>query len=273
MNENPRSLQDGQEGRGSVNVVVRQGGHVLRPLGEWSAAVQALLQRLSERGFVYSPRVLGVEEGRERLTYIDGQVAMWPWPECLLASSGLEQIGCMLRSYHDAVGDYEPQPHARWRDPAAKWHPGMVIRHGDLGPWNMVWESGRLVGLIDWDLAEPGYPVEDLAQAAWYCVPLRAANGCRDAGVDPGSVADRMECLCASYGIDPDLVLEAVTALERKEISRTKRLASQGVEPWVGFHSRGDADEIEQELRWLNAVTQGVQQGARLDALKHATRH
>jgi Ser/Thr protein kinase RdoA (MazF antagonist) len=56
-------------------------------------------------------------------------------------------------------------------------------RHGDLGPWNMVWASGTLVGLIDWDFAEPGLAIDDVAQAAWNCVPLRPESVCEAAGI------------------------------------------------------------------------------------------
>jgi len=33
--------------------------------------------------------------------------------------------------------------------------------HGDFGPYNMIWDAGRLAGLIDFELARPGRPIED----------------------------------------------------------------------------------------------------------------
>ena len=52
----------------------------------------------------------------------------------------------------------------------------MIIRHGDLGPWNTVWEGETLNGVIDWDFAGPAYPLSDVGQFAWYSVPLRGED-------------------------------------------------------------------------------------------------
>lgn len=38
-----------------------------------------------------------------------------------------------------------------------------VLVHGDAGPGNFLFENGRMTSLIDWELAHPGDPMEDLA--------------------------------------------------------------------------------------------------------------
>ncbi len=38
-----------------------------------------------------------------------------------------------------------------------------VLVHGDAGPGNFLFEQGRMTALIDWELAHPGDPMEDLA--------------------------------------------------------------------------------------------------------------
>lgn len=263
MIKHPRSLEDGQIGRGSVNTVQRQGDVIVRPTGPWSPAIHDLLKHLARVGFPYAPRLVGVDlDGKkEYLTYIHGEVAMRPWPDYLRTCSGLEQIGTMLRKYHDCVSDFKPQSNSSWRDPEVVWVDGMIVRHGDLGPWNIVWESGRLMGLIDWDMAEPGYPLDDLAQAAWCCIPLRPKERCNDAGIDINDLQNRLDCLCGSYGIDSQKVIKHLFFLEKSEIDRTNRLAAQGVEPWVGFKDRGDIKEMTAELDWLHTMTQCAQQG------------
>lgn len=35
-----------------------------------------------------------------------------------------------------------------------------IVIHGDVGPWNLVWRDGELVGLIDWEYATIGSPRE-----------------------------------------------------------------------------------------------------------------
>jgi hypothetical protein len=60
--------------------VIRLGDTVRRPTQPWTPAVHALLQHLEEVGFPYSPRVLGIDkEGREILTYLDGESGPQSW--------------------------------------------------------------------------------------------------------------------------------------------------------------------------------------------------
>ncbi|MGI5224335.1 hypothetical protein [Actinoallomurus sp. CA-142502] len=60
--------------------VVRLGDTVRRPTHPWTPAVHALLGHLEQVGFPYSPRLLGTdEEGREVLTYLDGESGPEGW--------------------------------------------------------------------------------------------------------------------------------------------------------------------------------------------------
>lgn len=52
--------------------------------------------------------------------------------------------------------------------PPAMSPPAFV--HGDAGPGNFLFENGRMTALIDWELAHPGDPVEDLAWFSMRCV-------------------------------------------------------------------------------------------------------
>ena len=85
----------------------------------------------------------------------------------------LTDLGGWLRAYHDAVQGF------RVRDAAFSWGPaapdaGMLVTHGDLGPWNLLHQSGRLSGVIDWDSARYGDPLDDVAELALEAVPLHA---------------------------------------------------------------------------------------------------
>ena len=186
------------------------------------------------------------------LTYIEGEVAIRPWPEFVRMDSGIVQLGTFLRSYHRAITKYTPQPDAQWRVPDVKWQPGQIIRHGDLGLWNTVWKKGKLVGCIDWDFAEPGYPIEDVAQLAWYSAPLLPDKKCRETGVEPGKIQiSRMHLLCQTYGIDSEEVIDTLIEVQQREIDRIIKLGGAHVYPWSEFLKRGDAASIKSEMSWL----------------------
>lgn len=45
-----------------------------------------------------------------------------------------------------------------------------VLAHGDAGPGNFLFDQGRMTALLDWELAHPGDPMEDLAWFSMRCV-------------------------------------------------------------------------------------------------------
>jgi len=179
---------------------------------------------------------------------------MRPWPPVLASGDGLWQLARWVRDYHDAVADFVPPAHAAWFVPGVTWQPGQIIRHGDLGPWNSVWRDGVLVGFIDWDFAEPGTALDDVAQLAWYAVPLRGPDAARAAGLaEDCDLQARLDMLCQGYGVSSAAVLGALERLIAREIARLDDFGSAGVEPWSGFRERGDEAVLAEELKWLSA--------------------
>jgi hypothetical protein len=163
-------------GEGSVTAAHRVGATAPRATWLWTPAVPSLLGYLAAHGCT-APRVLGVDgQGCGVLSYLEGGIATRPRPDVLRSGDGLIQVGRTLRDYHDAVAGFRPPSGAVWRTPGAPAK-GEVIRHGDLGPWNSAWRQNRLVGLIDWDFAEPGSRLQDAAQAGTSrsCGPTRTA--------------------------------------------------------------------------------------------------
>jgi hypothetical protein len=240
---------------GSVNRVVRVGDTVRRPTGPWTEAVHRLLAHLQRVGFDGAPRVLGIDEqGREVLTYLDGVPARRPWPAALRRDEGLAQVGQMLRSYHRAVEKYRPAGESCWRSGIADIKTDEVVSHGDLGPWNSVWKDDRLVGFIDWEFAEPRRRIEDVAEVAWYFVPLRGERGWREAGWRAApDLGTRLGVLCAAYGeYAPADLLDAVSEHQQFEQRRTIELGGAGVSPWDVFLGRGDVEQMDDEQAWLD---------------------
>lgn len=247
-------IEDGATDRGSVTVVRRVGETIRRPTGEWTPAVHALLTHLEVVGFTGAPRVLGIDGADEVLSLLHGEPALTPWPQALRSPAGIGELGRWLRGYHDAVRSFRPPAEARWQGQERKWQPGMVIRHGDLGPWNSVWDANRLTGFIDWDFAGPGHAIDDLAQLAWYAVPLRPLDRQRRASVTGAdTLRARLNLLCAAYGAHPKAVLDALDTLQSREAARIERLGRQGDKPWAMFLARGDVDEMRAEQSWARS--------------------
>ena len=250
---------------GSVNQVTRVGDTVRRGTGPWTPAVHALLDHLAGAGFRYSPQVHGIDaRGREVLSYIAGTPASRPWPAVMLGDDGLRQLGRMLRELSEAVADFTPPPDAVWRTRVS--HPDLPpppdgpVRHGDIGPWNTIWDGDRLIGVIDWDFAEPSPPLWDLAKAAWFCVPMRGGDtGWRICGVtSEPSLRDRLRVLCDAYGARVGDVLDATVAMRDLELRRIAVLGREGAEPFATFLNRGDVAELEAEAAWLAERREGL---------------
>ncbi|MFE5485513.1 phosphotransferase [Streptomyces sp. NPDC056527] len=247
-------IEDGATDKGSVTTVRRIGDTIRRPAGEWTPAVHALLTHLETVGFTRAPRVLGADGTDEVLSLLHGEPAFTPWPSVLRSTAGIGELGRWLREYHDAVRDFQPPADARWLGQEDESRPGMVIRHGDLGPWNSVWSGDRLAGFIDWDFAAPGHALDDLAQLAWYAVPLRSVEQQRRASITgEHTLRSRLEALCAAYGAQPSAVLDALDAVQSREAERIERLGRLGHEPWATFLARGDVPEMLAERSWLRS--------------------
>src|SRR5262249_47368543 len=125
--------------------IVRRGDRLLRPMGPWSPAVHEYLRHLEAAGFAGSPRVLGTENNREVLTFIDGDVAadphrqpchghrLLPMPGPICPSGGPH----LPRTLLPGAGGSRPAITSSRFAPRPP-QPGEVVSHGDLGPWNTV---------------------------------------------------------------------------------------------------------------------------------------
>ena len=137
-----------------------------RPLRPTSPATKALLDHLERVGFDGAPRYLGVDDcGREVLSFIPGQAAIAPYPDWALTDDALVSVAQLLRRYHDAVASFDPSGH-RWPHPLPRRFDHGLVSHNDPNLDNVIFENGRAVALIDFDLASPGSVAWDLACSA-----------------------------------------------------------------------------------------------------------
>lgn len=178
--------------------VVRVGDTVRRPKGPSSPFVAALLAHLEQKGFHGAPRHLGTDEsGRDVFEYLPGWVParFRRWRDDTIAAAG-----ALLRGLHDATRD----------SPLKGAHP--VVCHHDPGPNNAVFGDGVPVAFIDFDMAAPGDPLEDLGYAAWtWCVSGKPG------APPPGEQARQVRVLADAYGLTGDREGLLGAILDRQE--------------------------------------------------------
>jgi Ser/Thr protein kinase RdoA (MazF antagonist) len=234
--------------------VVRVGQTVRREAGPWTPTHQALLAHLQNKGFA-APVPLGLDDqGREVASWLPGRASNWPWPPALLATEGARAVGALLRAYHAAVADFAPRAPAVWRHGPQPIALGEIALHGDFGPHNLIWSPDELVGVIDFELARPGRPIEDAGFSVVRVAQLRPDPATRPPGFDtPPDRRVRLEAFAAGYGAAcSDLVAAALQA-QHDEIDRIARLGGAGLEPWATFRRRGLEATAREELNWIEA--------------------
>ncbi len=243
---------------GNVGTVVRVGKTVRRTTGTWTPAVHELLTHLEAVDFAYSPRVLGLDDrGREILTYIDGETVgpSHPWPSWAWSDAALTQTAAIMREYHEAVAGFRPVGEQMWRFGSGSLARDEIVCHNDIAPYNIVWRDGRVVGIIDWDMAGPGTPSWDVACAAWTFTPLHTPEHARELGA-PLDAGQRLRLLCDTYGLaDRSPLLEVIGDRMDASILGIESWAARGEAAFVQMISDGHvarmvADRAELASQW-----------------------
>ncbi|MGZ8718442.1 MAG: phosphotransferase [Aeromicrobium sp.] len=190
---------------GNVGGATRVGRTVRRPTGPWTPAVHELLDYLRAIGLRGIPDVLGIDDqGRESLSYVEGRGVMVD--NEVVLDNVLEEAVVWLREFHDLVEGFRPDGPRVWRGGEATLGDDEIICHNDPGAYNWIVQSGHFVAMIDWDVAGPGSPIDDLAFLAWTAIPLY-----REIPLD--DLVRRLEILVDAYGEwGPMTILDAVVA-------------------------------------------------------------
>lgn len=236
----------------------RVGATVRKPVAEATPAVHALLRHLHDHGFTRAPRPLGIDdEGREVLSFLEGATVgtARPWPAWAHSPEALVAAGRWLREFHDAARTFVPPPDPHWFGGRTDLHPGEVVGHHDAAPYNAVWGDGDLVGFIDWDLAHPGEPLEDLAFLALTWVPLTARDVAAADGFPPDlDRAARLRALLTAYGFQGGTaqVLDAVRQRAVDHAAGLRQAAADGYGPAADLVAEGVADAFDRAVRELD---------------------
>ena len=249
-------------GMGSGGAVVRVGATVRRPWRPETPAVHAFLDHLEAVGFDGAPRYLGTDDqGRAVLTYVEGDVAIPPFPGWAASGALLASVADLQRRLHEAARSFEPAPDAVWdRANLPPAGPGAIVCHNDLCIENVVVRDGVAVAFIDFDFAAPNDPLIDIAIAARHWVPFRDPVDMFDtwAGVD--QVA-RLRAFCDVHGLDAAArgrVVEAGKDFLDRALVSVRTRAESGLPLYVAFWEGGYADQNRRSRAWLDAVSDAV---------------
>ncbi|MEU1166246.1 phosphotransferase [Streptomyces sp. NPDC005921] len=207
---------------GMVNAgaVVRRGAVVERPAPRTVRALHPYLLALEGHGFGAAPTPVGLTaDGRERLTFIPGDVALPPFPRWAMTRTALRSVGSLLRRLHEASATIPVAADVAWPRDLADPEGGTMLCHNDVCLENVVFRDGRAAGLIDFDLAAPGRPLWDVAMTARYWVPMldpESATALHPAGLDAPT---RLRILADGYGLSrqdraelPDVIEQATAS-------------------------------------------------------------
>jgi Ser/Thr protein kinase RdoA (MazF antagonist) len=232
---------------GNMNAVERSGDTVLRQAGPWTPTVHRYLDYLRMAGVTWAPRPLGIEGERERLSFIDGDVPVYPLPDWVWQESILTDGAKRLRQLHDASVGFALDG-AVWQSRAKI--PNEVICHNDFAPHNLAFTDGAFFGAIDFDMCSPGPRLWDIAYFATRAVPLTGETPAGAPAMD--QARHRVDLILAAYGSDAtwsDVIRVAVIRLyDLAEMSRQKAVELD--KPFLF----DEADFYERDAAFLSAL-------------------
>jgi Phosphotransferase enzyme family len=233
--------------------VFRVGSHVLRPAGLHSASIHAFLRAVRHGGFEGVPMPLGIDDGRERLAYIDGEVPTSPYPGWSQSDAAMASIAELLRGLHDAARGFNPHG-LRWADALADPVGGTLVCHNDVELSNVVFRHGIAVALIDFEFAAPGRPVYDLAQLARLCVPIEDDYDQARLGWKPADRPRRLRLVADAYGLDSDdraqLLAAVDDAIHRIEAAARRSVGEGGAQATESLERTGGIEKYDRRRSW-----------------------
>jgi len=214
---------------GYVNAVVRIGDTVRRTRAP--AFVHDLLRFLE--GWPGAPRYLGDDEqGREILSYLDGQVP-WQRPVPAFVQATVLAVARLVREFHDLTAG------------SALAGDDEVVCHNDLSPKNTVYRGGRPVAFIDWDIAAPGQRIHDVAHVCWQYVDLGPGVA------DPAGAARLVRAVADGYGLaDRSELVDTILWWQDRCWRGIEAAAEAGMPAMVRLRELGAAREVREAYEW-----------------------
>lgn len=195
-------------------------------------------------------------DGRERLHFIEGDVAVPPFPAWVQTDHALSSIAVLMKSFHEASSQLPVIP-AKWSDDLADSCGGAMVCHNDVCLENVVFRDGEAVALLDFDFAAPGRPLFDLAVFARMCVPIDDDLSAERLGFIDLDRPARLRLVADTYGLDAEGRNAVVELLDRPMESGgtfIQRRVEAGDPNFIRtLDEMGGMERYERRLRWWQA--------------------
>lgn len=193
--------------------MTRVGDEVRRPWSDFTPSAHHFLRAVREAGFKGVPRPLPTQEdGRERLSFVPGDVPIPPYPPWAQTDEALASLATLMRQFHDAAGTVMAE--GGWNGELADPQGGPIICHNDVCLENVVFRNGSAIAFLDWDFAAPGRPVYDLAQMARMCVPVDDDVSASRLGWVKANTPARLRLVSDAYGLAGEARMELLSVLD-----------------------------------------------------------
>ena len=242
-------------GVANAGAVTRIGEHVLRPANSRSESIHQFLRALRAVGFDGASMPVGIDaDGRERLVFIEGEVAIPPFPTWVQTDDSLVSVAILMRRFHEASRRTDlvegPTRGMEMADP----RDGSIVCHNDVCWENVVFREGQAVGLLDWDYAARGHPLYDLASFARMCIPVDDDLSAARNGFVAADRPARLRLVADSYGLNCDdrreLVL-ALAAMIAKGGECVRRRVEAGNANFIAMWNEiGGMERFDRRRRW-----------------------
>jgi hypothetical protein len=201
------------------------------------------------------PEPLGRDEqGREVLSWIDGDVAVPPYPDWASTDEFMISVAHLLRSMHEASAGFDPTPYV-WNDELRDAFVGPNMCHNDLCLENLVARDGRVVAFLDFDFLAPGRVVTDVVATSRFVVPLRSPAR-RQPWLGEDEVFRRLRLFADSYGLTDEERVTFVTVLEERRASGERFVlgrAQRGEALFQHWLSDAGTVKLRAEEEWMKA--------------------
>ncbi len=189
-------------GVANAGKVRRRVDRVVRPSNRNSESIHRFLSDLRSAGFFGAPRPVALHaDGTEELVFIEGDVAIPPFPMWVQTDEALASIVLLMKGLHAASSKVELSG-LSWSPEMADPEGGSIVCHNDVCPENVVFRGRKAVGLLDWDFAAPGRPEFDLAHFARMCVPVDDDLSASRLGFVPADRPTRLRLVADTYDLD-----------------------------------------------------------------------